>query len=236
MDGAAGTVFIVDDAREVRIGLSRVLSAAGFQVRVFESAERFLDEQDCGAPGCLLLDICMPGMSGLDLQRSLVGSTRGRPLVFITGHGDIETCVQAMKAGAVDFLTKPIDPTRLVAAVDQAIRLDLAERGERAFCGMIKKRLEALTPRQLQVMEGVIGGRLNKQIAVDLGIHEKTVKVHRMRVMSKMGVRSIAELVQLAARVGVAMEPKTQGLASTSSLIAQLEGGSRESVRLMAAS
>ena len=235
MDGAAGTVFLVDDSREVRIGLSRMLRAAGYQVRVFESAESFLDELGCGTPGCLLLDICMPGMSGLDLQRSLVGSTRGRPLIFITGHGDIEARVQAMKAGAVDFLTKPIDPTRLLAAVDQAIRLDLAERGERALCAMIMKRLDALTPRQRQVLEGVIRGRLNKHIAVDLGIHEKTVKVHRMRVMSKMGVRSIAELVQLAARVGVAMEPKTQGLASTLSLIAQIEGGGRESVRSLAA-
>ncbi len=201
MHGASGTVFIVDDSRDTRNGLSRLLSALGYQVRVFDSAERFLDEQNGEAPGCLLLDLCLPGMSGLDLQRSLVGSTRGRPLIFITGHGDIETSVQAMKAGAVDFLTKPIVHTRLIAAVDQAIRRDLAERGERAFCGMIKKRLEALTPRERQVMNRVIAGRLNKQIAVDLGIHEKTVKVHRMRVMSKMGVRSVAELVQLAARL-----------------------------------
>jgi len=203
MDGEARTVFIVDDTREVRTALSRVLGAAGYQVRAFESAERFLEEQDGETPGCLLLDVCMPGMSGLEVQRSLVGSTRGRPIVFLTGHGDIQTSVHAMKEGAVDFLTKPIDDTRLFAAVDQALRLDEEARRERAVRGKIEKRLSALTPRERQVMEHVISGRLNKQIAADLGIGEKTVKVHRARVMSKMEVRSVAELVQLATKVGV---------------------------------
>jgi len=119
--GTVPTVFIVDDAREVRMALSRVLAAAGYQVRAYESGERFLEEQDCEAPGCLLLDLCMPGKSGLDVQCSLVGSTRGRSIVFLTGQGDIESSVHAMKAGAVDFLTKPIDNERLFAAVDLAI-------------------------------------------------------------------------------------------------------------------
>ncbi len=205
----AGTVFIVDDTREVRGGLSRVLGAAGYQVRSFESAECYLedlDAQDCASAGCLLLDICMPGMSGLDLQRALNGSVCSRPIVFLTGHGDLQQGVDAMKAGAVDFLTKPIDSARLVAAVDEAIRLDAAEREERALRDLIRKRLATLTFRERQVMEQVTRGKLNKQIAVLLGIGEKTVKVHRARVMSKMIVDSVPELVRLAARVGIANE------------------------------
>jgi len=207
MNNAARTVFIVDDAREVRMALSRVLGAAGYEVRAFESAERFLEEQDSEMPGCLLLDICMPGMSGLDVQRALAGSERGRPIVFLTGYGDIQTSVHAMKVGAVDFLTKPIDTIRLFAAVEQALKVDDAARRERGVCRAIEERLETLTPRERQVMEQVISGRLNKQIAAHLGIGEKTVKVHRARVMSKMEVRSVAELVQLAAKVGMAREP-----------------------------
>jgi FixJ family two-component response regulator len=207
MNDTTATVFIVDDAREVRMGLSRVLGAAGYHVRAFESAERFMSEQDVEAPGCLLLDVCMPGLSGIELQRSLVGSPGARPIIFLTGMGDIQTSVHAMKEGAVDFLTKPIDDSRLFEAVEQALRLDAEQRLERAIRGMIQQRLETLTPRERQVMTQVIRGRLNKQIAAGLGTGEKTVKVHRARVMSKMGARSVAELVQLAARVGVAIEP-----------------------------
>jgi len=207
MNGAGPTVFIVDDAGEVRMGLSRLLATAGYQVRAFDSAERFLREHDAEAPGCLLLDVCMPGVSGLDLQYSLIGSPRARPIVFLTGRGDIQTSVQAMKAGAVDFLTKPIDDERLFAALQQALRRDAEQRQEHAIRDMIQQRLKKLTPRERQVMEQVIRGQLNKQIAAELGICEKTVKVHRARVMSKVGVRSVAELVQLAARVGVAIEP-----------------------------
>ncbi len=206
MSDGTRTVFVVDDAREVRTALSRVLGAAGYEVRAFESAERFLEDQDGEVPGCLLLDICMPGMSGLDVQRALAGTKRGRPIVFLTGHGDIQTSVHAMKVGAVDFLTKPIDTTRLFAAVEQALKVDEASRRERGICKAIEQRLETLTPRERQVMEQVISGRLNKQIAAQLGIGEKTVKVHRARVMSKMEVRSVAELVQLAAKVGIASE------------------------------
>jgi FixJ family two-component response regulator len=207
VSGSTRTVFIVDDAREVRTALSRVLGAAGYEVRAFESAERFLEDQEGEAPGCLLLDICMPGMSGLDVQRTLAGTKRGRPIVFLTGHGDIQTSVHAMKVGAVDFLTKPIDTTRLFAAVEQALKVDEAARRERGICRAIEERLNSLTPRERQVMEQVISGRLNKQIAAQLGIGEKTVKVHRARVMSKMEVRSVAELVQLATKVGMAREP-----------------------------
>jgi FixJ family two-component response regulator len=200
---AAQTVFVVDGGEETRAAMILLLGAAGYQVCAFESAERFFEEHDSEVPGCLLLENCMPGMSGLEAQRLLNRSEFTRPIIFLTGHADIQTSVQAMKQGAVDFLTKPIDDVRLFAAVDQALRLDLAARHKRAICRNIEQRLWALTPRQREVMDQIIGGRLNKQIAVDLGIGEKTVKIHRGRVMRKMKVRSVPELVQLAIRVGV---------------------------------
>jgi RNA polymerase sigma factor (sigma-70 family) len=207
MNGKVRTVFVVDDAQEVRKALSRVLSAAGYQVCLFESAERFLAEQDTETPGCLLLDICMPGLSGLELQHALMGSPRARPIVFLTGRGDIQSSVSAMKEGAVDFLTKPIDDEQLFAAVDAALGRDEEQRLDGAIRRMINKRLETLTPRERQVMAYVVRGRLNKQIAAELGTGEKTVKVHRARMMSKMVARSVAELVQLGARVGVEIQP-----------------------------
>jgi FixJ family two-component response regulator len=203
----AGTVFIVDDAKEIRTALSRLLTAAGFTVRAFDSAGRYLDEQNLEAPGCLLLDMCMPGMNGLELQRMLVDSPYARPIVFLTGQGDIQSSVRAMKAGAVDFLTKPIEDERLVAAIERALKRDAAERQERTIRSAIQQRFLLLTPRERQVMTHVIRGRLNKQIAADLGTGEKTIKVHRARVMSKLFVRSVAELVQLGARVGITMDP-----------------------------
>jgi FixJ family two-component response regulator len=207
MNSAAQTVFVVDDTRELRVAVSRLLGTAGYRVRSFESAERFLEEHDGETPGCLLLDICMPGMSGLEVQRSLAASAPSRPIVFLTGYGDIETSVYAMKGGAVDFLTKPFDDVHLFAAVDQALQLDLAAREERAICRNIERRLEALTRREREVMDWMIRGRLNKQIAADLGVGEKTVKVHRARVMVKMNVRSVAQLVQLAFKIGALKEP-----------------------------
>jgi FixJ family two-component response regulator len=207
MSGDIPTVFLVDDAIEVRTAVSRLLTAAGYQVRAFESAGRFLEEQDAGAPGCLLLDICLPGLSGIELQRELMSSPCARPIVFLTGMGDIQTSVNAMKAGAVDFLTKPIDDERLFAAVEQALRLDAEQRLQRAIRDAIEQRLMILTPRERQVMAHVIRGRLNKQIAAELHTGEKTIKVHRARVMSKMHARSVPELVHLALRAGVAIEP-----------------------------
>jgi FixJ family two-component response regulator len=201
---AASTVFVLNSSWEFRTELSRVLTAAGYQARLFESAEGFLAAPDAGTPGCVLLDIALPGISGLELQRSLLGSPYARPMVFLTGEGDIQISVNAMKAGAIDFLTKPIDHTRLFCALEAGIRLDVAQRGERAIRNVIRERLKQLTKRERQVMEQVTGGRLNKQIASDLGIGEKTVKVHRGRVMSKMMVRSVPELVQLAAKAGIA--------------------------------
>lgn len=215
MDNVAPTVFIVDDAQEVRVALSRMLTAAGYRVRSFESAERFMSEQDAAAPGCLLLDVCLPGLSGIELQRQLGCSQCVRPIIFVTGTADIETSVHAMKAGAVDFLTKPIDKDALFAAVEQAFRHDEEQRVERAIRRTIEKRLQALSARERQVLEHVICGRLNKQIGADLGIGEKTVKVHRARVMSKMSVRSVAELVQVCARAGLANGSASRGSAAT---------------------
>ena len=211
-------MFIVDDAREIRAALKCMLDVANYQVRAFESAERYLEEQDCEVPGCLLLDIGLPGMSGIDLQRALVGSMDARPIVFLTGQGDIKSSVQAMKLGAVDFLTKPVDEARLFAAVDQAIRLDMAARKDRAICESIQQRLQVLTRRERQVMAGVVRGQLNKQIAANLGAGEKVVKIHRGRVMKKMEVRSVAELVHLALRIGVTTDitlhvPETAAMA-----------------------
>jgi FixJ family two-component response regulator len=201
------TVFVVDDSADIRISLSRLLTSAGYRVRVFETAEDFLSGQDPNAAGCLLLDVFMPGLSGIDLQQTLTDSSCARPIIFLTGFGDVHTSVRAMKAGAVDFLTKPIDDVQLFAAVDRAIQIDQDQRRMRAIDGLIARRLQALTPRERQVMEHVVFGRLNKQIAAYLGTGEKTVKVHRARVMTKMGARSVAELVQLAARIGVALDP-----------------------------
>jgi FixJ family two-component response regulator len=203
MSSATGMVFVVDDDREARAALSRLLTAADYQVRSFESAEQFLHEYDAESPGCLLLEFCLPGMNGIELQRALHASSRALPIVYLTGRGDIQIAVQAMKNGAVDFLTKPIDGTRLFAAIDRAIRIDVSARGDRTVRRLIQTRLQTLTRRERRVLEQVISGRLNKLIGIDMGIGEKTVKVHRMRVMKKMGVRSVAELVRLATWVGI---------------------------------
>jgi len=213
MEDIAPTVFVVEDIQTVRAALSRLLTVAGYEVRSFESAEDFLSDPVAAAPGCLLLDVCLPGLSGIELQRQLIGSQCARPIIFMTGMGDIETSVRAMKDGAIDFLTKPIDNESLFAAVERALRRDAQQRLERAVHGIIEKRLRALTARERQVLEHVIEGRLNKQIATDLGIGEKTVKVHRGRVMSKMAVRSVAELVRLSAKVGI-LNSSTLGNAS----------------------
>jgi FixJ family two-component response regulator len=215
MNCTSGTVYIEDDTQEVRTALTRLLNAADYRVRAFESAERFLDEQDDSEPGCLLLDICLPGLSGIELQRSLNGSPHARPIVFLTGMGNIQTSVRAMKEGAVDFLTKPIDDVRLFAAIERALRRDAQQRLEQALRQTIEHRFNQLTAREREVMTRIVRGRLNKQIAWEFRIGEKTVKVHRSRVMHKMRVRSVAELVRLAEGVGIFIEP-TLALGATS--------------------
>jgi FixJ family two-component response regulator len=198
------TVFIVDDDAAVRKGLSRLLRSAGLAVATFASPREFLDRHDPNAPGCLVLDVAMPGLNGLELQQALIAGGHELAIVFLTGHGDIPMSVQAMKSGAVDFLTKPVNDDDLLTAVRVAIEKDRLQRQARSELADIQQRLAALTPREHEVLQHLITGQLNKQIAADLGTVEKTIKVHRARVLEKMQVRSVAELVHLAERAGIA--------------------------------
>ncbi len=201
------TVFVVDDDDSVRASLSRLLTASGFHVEAYASAQEFLAEPKGARPGCLLLDLRMPGIDGLELQEALSNGNSSQPIVFLTGHGSVSESVAAMKAGATDFLEKPADPSDLVAAVKRAIELDARQRREAVELADLERLLVTLTPREREVFERVVAGRLNKQIAYELGVSEKTVKVHRGRVMEKMEVPSLAELARLAERLGVGVNP-----------------------------
>jgi FixJ family two-component response regulator len=204
MKGRMFTVFIVDDDAGVVKGLGRLLRANGYEVQSFTSPVEFLTRHDVSIPGCALLDVSMPGIDGIELQQALsAGAGSQRPIVFLTGKGDIPTGVAAMKAGAVDFLTKPADYKAILAAIARAERLDHEARRNFAERDAIGRRIETLTARERQVLGHVVAGRLNKQIAADLGTVEKTIKVHRSRMMAKMGVRTVADLVRLAERVGI---------------------------------
>jgi len=196
------TVFVVDDDASVRKGLLRLLKSAGYRPESCASAEEFLErwERD-PAPGCVLLDIQMPGLDGLQLQQKLQACAVSIPIIFITGHGDIPSSVSAMKAGAVDFLPKPIHDEDLLRAVREAIQQDRKERTERAERDAVAERFQTLTPREREVMALVVRGMLNKQIAFSLGASEKTVKIHRGRVMEKMKVSSVADLVRAAEKI-----------------------------------
>ena len=196
-------VFIVDDDPSVRQALSRLVGSVGLDVEAFSSAREFLDHARPQCPGCLVLDIRLPGLSGLDLQRELATAGKSLPIVFITGHGTILMSVQAMKAGAVDFLEKPFDDQVFLDAIHRAIERDRTTRRERHEKVEIKRRVGTLTPREREVLTLVVQGRLNKQIGAELGTTEKTVKVHRARVMHKMQAGSLADLVRLAGTVGV---------------------------------
>jgi FixJ family two-component response regulator len=207
MNDTASTVFIVDSSWEFRLALSQRLSVTSHRVRSFESAEQFLAARNTEAPGCILLDILLSGMNGLALQRAVLGMPCEHPIVFLTESSDIRASVDAMKAGAVDFLTKSIDDKRLHAAIEQALQRDAQQCQERQLGIWTRQCFERLTPRERQVMSQVVRGRLNKEIAADIGVGEKTVKVHRARVMGKMRARSVPELVRLGARVGVAIKP-----------------------------
>ena len=204
MSGDGPVVYLVDDDPSILKGITRLLGSAGFRTKSFTSPRAFLDEHDASQPGCIVLDLSMPELSGLDLQQRLALSHNGRPIVFISGRDDVPASVNAMKAGASDFLTKPVDGEVLLGAVRTAIEKDRSIREDGARLQELEQRLHRLTPRERQVLEGVVCGRLNKQIGTELGIVEKTVKVHRSRVMSKMGVRSIVELMQLAGELGLA--------------------------------
>jgi FixJ family two-component response regulator len=194
MSDASFSVHLIDDDAQILKALSRALSMAGFEVRTFVDAETFLDQHDPSLPGCVVVDLSLPGKDGFAVQREL--DACGRPVIFLTGQGDIPASVRAMKGGALDFLQKPVDIEDLLAAVDQARRLDDARRKEFLERQDFEARIARLTPREHQVLDHVVTGHLNKQIAASLGIVEKTIKVHRGRMMKKLGVRTVADLVR----------------------------------------
>lgn len=203
MSGRSPIVFVVDDDSSVRRSLARLLKSAGHEVAVFASAQEFLRHEGDYGPGCLVLDLQLPGLSGLDLQAELAAAGRTIPIVFITGHGDIPSSVKAMKGGAVDFLPKPVQAKVLLDAVRQAIARDGEARQHREATDAVAARFSLLTPREREVVALVVTGKLNKQIGQELGTTEKTVKVHRSRAMHKLGAGSVAELVRLAEKAGL---------------------------------
>jgi RNA polymerase sigma factor (sigma-70 family) len=205
-------VFLIDDDASVRKGVSRLLRSAGYDCETFASATDFLAREPYGGPTCLIVDVRMPGLNGMELQEVLMQRRREEQLVFITGHGDISMCSQAMKAGAVDFLPKPFGDDQLLECVERALSRSREQRQRSAEKGDARKLLDSLTPREFEVMQLVVAGMLNKQIASELAIAEKTVKVHRGRVMQKLGITSVAELVRTVEKAGVAAaaEDKTK--------------------------
>jgi RNA polymerase sigma factor (sigma-70 family) len=207
MNSLAPTVFLVDDDASVLKALARLLRSAGLSAATFTSAQEFLDHHDQNAPGCLVLDVAMPRMNGLGLQLALAIQGSQLPVIFLTGNGDIPMSVRAIKQGAVDFLTKPVNDSDLIAAIHDAIEKDKVARQARAKLTGLQQLLAKLTPREREVLSHVISGKLNRQIAADLGTVEKTIKVHRANLMAKLKVQSLAELVKLSERAGVISEP-----------------------------
>jgi FixJ family two-component response regulator len=198
---AGQVVYLVDDQAAVLKALSRLLDSAGFEVQAFSSAQDFLARDASAQQGCLVLDLSMPDMGGLALQQQLAARASVLPIIFLTGHGDLDSGIRAMKLGAIDFLTKPVDDERLIAAIEHAFAQNLAAHRQGAERDEILARLASLTAREREVMDLVVEGALNKQIAAALGTAEKTVKVHRGRVMAKMQVRSVSALVRQVDRV-----------------------------------
>jgi FixJ family two-component response regulator len=197
------SIVVVDDDASVRRSLTRLLATHGFEVKGYESAESLLSEISITPPDCVIADLAMPGLNGLDLQKSLTELELDFPIVFVTGAGDIRSSVTAMRAGAVDFLAKPVEQQDLLAAVNRALARGRAARAVASELAVFNKRFESLTQRERNVFELVVAGYLNKQIAATLGIAEKTVKVHRARVMRKMSVKSVAGLARVAERIGI---------------------------------
>lgn len=197
------TVYLVDDDAGVLKALSRLLRAKGYEVKPYSSPQKFLKQHDPAVPGCAVLDVSMPGLDGLELQQALTTGGSHRPVVFITGKGDVPTSVRAMKAGAIDFLTKPTKDTDLLEAIRRAEGREAEARQRLSELEAIQAKLRTLTPREREVLTHVVAGRLNKQIAGDLGTVEKTIKVHRSRMMEKMGLRTVADLVRMAEKAQI---------------------------------
>jgi FixJ family two-component response regulator len=203
------TVYVVDDDPDVLKAIERLLEPVGLAVAAYASPRQFLEHHDRDAAGCLVLDLALPGLNGLELQQVLEQQGSLLPIVFLTGRGDIATSVQAMKRGAADFLTKPVDDGELIAAIHAALARDRASQRVNAERERVAKCLATLTERERQVLERIVAGRLNKQIAAELGTVEKTIKFHRANLMRKMGVRVVADLVKLAERAGVGSPPRS---------------------------
>jgi len=199
----APVIFIIDDDSSIRKSLSRLLRASGYGAEEFQSAESYLSREKYSGIGCIILDVKMKGRSGIDLQRELNDRGDSIPIIFLTGHGDIPTSVRAMKGGAGDFLLKPVDDNALLETIDQALDVHRKRHAEQERTDKLRKSVSTLTPREFEVMRWVLTGMLNKQIAAELGITEKTVKVHRGAVMRKLGVSSVAALVRLAEAAGI---------------------------------
>ena len=198
-----GLIAIVDDDASVREGLQSLIRSAGWRVETFVSAQEFLARLGAEAPSCVILDLQLPGLSGLDLQNRMAKGGVEIPIVFLTGHGNIPASVQAMKAGAVEFLTKPLDEQKLLQAIQEAIERDRRTRQQHAEMRELRERYESLTAREQQVMQEVVSGRLNKQIAAELSITEFTVKIHRRHVMCKMRADSLADLVRMTESLAI---------------------------------
>jgi len=207
MNAADPIIFVVDDEPSVRIALERLIKSVGFRVQTFDSARSFFNSVPCDAPCCLILDVRMPQMSGLELQQEMALRGLDTPIIFITGHGTVSMSVRAMKAGAMDFLEKPFEEQQLLDAIQTAVEKDRQSKRQQAEIVQIQKRAASLTPREHEVFKLVVSGRLNKQIADELAASEKTIKVHRARVMDKMKAQSLASLVRMAEKIGVFRVP-----------------------------
>jgi FixJ family two-component response regulator len=207
MNEPKATVYVVDDDPSVRAAVKRLIESTGLPVQAFATAREFLNSKRPDTPGCLILDVCLPGLTGLDLQRELTAEGLHLPVIFLTGHGDIPMTVQALKAGAVEFLTKPFRNQDLLQAVGQAVEQDCTARQQRAKLAQLRERYDRLTAREHDVLELVVSGMLNKQIARELGTSEVTVKRHRGQMMEKMQAKSVADLVRMTDKLGISPLP-----------------------------